>query len=127
MFTYCSEMDAPTLLPEYGPRQTAIRAALEVAAHLLFYASAALLVGLVILYYFLGAALWVAVLALPYLPGFLLKCALVIAAILGAAGLFPLADAAWNAVPFLQDYWPLVLAAAVPVPLAVLIDRVFFR
>ena len=120
-------MDAPTLLPEYDPRQTATRAALGGAAYLLFYASAALLVGLVILYYFLAMALWMAVLALPYLPGFLLKCALVVAAILGAAGLFPLANAAVTALPFLQDYWPLVLTAAVPVPLAMLIDRAFFR
>lgn len=123
-------METHPLAPFVEPAQPLSRpgrAALWIGAHVLFYASAALLAGLVLLYCALAAAVWFAGLAVPYMAGFLFKCALVIAGIFGVALVFPAAGALVDAVPALRDYWPLALAVAAPVPLALLVDRVFFR
>lgn len=81
------------------------------------------------------AALWLAaigsvwaILALMViLPRLVLDTLLVLTGLVGAALILPMTEAAWNALPALQAYWPLMLAAAVPVLLALLVERAFLR
>jgi hypothetical protein len=119
---------APPILTESAvPPARPWWTALSVAVHVFFYASAALIAVLVFIYWLIGVVAWLVVVSLPAWPGFLAKCAFVLAGLLGVAALIPAAEFLWNLRPEWHPYWPLAVAAAVPVPLAILIDRVFFR
>lgn len=117
----------PTLTEPAVPLARPWRGALWPAVHVFFYASAALLATLLLIYWLIGVIVWLIVLSLPAWPGFLVKCALVLAGLLGVAAILPTAEVLWNQYPELQPYWPLPVAAVVSVLLGILTDRLFFR
>ncbi|MBI1399894.1 hypothetical protein [Hyphomonas sp.] len=86
-----------------------------------------LLCGLAALWLAAIGSVWSVLALMVILPRLVLDTLIVLTGIIGAALILPMSEAAWNAVPALHPYWPLMLAAAVPVPLALMADRIFFR